>query len=56
MQDNFINVILNITDNEELESVLPIDRHVAIDSNNMLFISDYQFKINEEEIKEITNG
>ena len=49
------NVILKLTDNEELESKMTIDRVVNIDDNNILYLYDTMFIINENDIQEVLN-
>lgn len=49
------NVILKLTDNEELESKMTIDRVVNIDDNNVLYLYDTMFIINENDIQEVLN-
>ena len=45
------DVILKEGLSEDLEAVLPIDRVVTIDDNNIVYLADTQFIINENEIK-----
>lgn len=49
------NIILKLTDNEELESKMTIDRVVNIDDNNVLYLYDTMFIINENDIQEVLN-
>ena len=49
------NVILKLTDNEELESKMTTDRVVNIDDNNILYLYDTMFIINENDIQEVLN-
>lgn len=49
------NGILKLTDNEELESKMTIDRVVNIDDNNILYLYDTMFIINENDIQEVLN-
>lgn len=46
------DVILKPTDNTELEAVLPPDRVISIE-NGIVYLSDVQFYISEDMIKEI---
>ena len=43
------------TTNNELESVMPIDRVTSIDSNNIVYLGDTQFVIDESQIEEVIN-
>jgi len=49
------NIILKVTDNEDLESKMTIDRVVNIDDNNVLYLYDTMFIINENDIQEVLN-
>lgn len=49
------NIILKSTDNEDLESKMTIDRVVNIDDNNVLYLYDTMFIINENDIQEVLN-
>lgn len=49
------NVILKLTTNEDLESKMTIDRVVNIDDNNVLYLYDTMFIINENDIQEVLN-
>ncbi len=49
------NIILKLTDNEDLESKMTIDRVVNIDDNNVLYLYDTMFIINENDIQEVLN-
>ena len=49
------NIILKLTDNEELESKMTIDRVVNIDDNNVLYLYDIMFTIDENDIQEVLN-
>lgn len=49
------NIILKLTDNEDLESKITIDRVVNIDDNNVLYLYDTMFIINENDIQEVLN-
>lgn len=50
-----MDIKLKLTDNEELEKLLPNDRIVNID-NNILYLYDEQFNITNDMIEEIING
>ena len=43
------------TTNNELESVMPIDRVISIDNNNIVYLADTQFIIDETQIEEVIN-
>ena len=45
------NIIVKITDNSELEAVMPIDRVVSIDNNNVVYLADTAFIIDENMIE-----
>lgn len=45
------DIILKVTTNEELESVIPIDRVITIDNNNIVYLADTAFVINENDIE-----
>lgn len=45
------DIILKVTTNEELESVIPIDRVITIDNNNIVYLADIAFVINENDIE-----
>ena len=49
------NIILKVTDNEDLESKMTTDRVVNIDDNNVLYLYDTMFIINENDIQEVLN-
>ena len=49
------NVILKLTTNEDLENKLTSDRVVNIDDNNVLYLYDTMFIINENDIQEVLN-
>ena len=49
------NIILKVTDNEDLESKMTIDRVVNIDDNNVLYLCDTMFIINENDIQGVLN-
>ena len=48
---NMRDIIVKITDNEELEVVMPIDRVITIDSNNVVYLSDTTYIIDEKYIE-----
>ena len=45
------DIIVKITDNSELEAVMPIDRVVTIDGNNVVYLLDTAFIIDENMIE-----
>ena len=45
------DIIVKITNNTELEAVIPIDRVITIDENNIVYLSDTAFSINEDMIE-----
>lgn len=45
------DVILKSGVSPELEEVLPIDRVISIDSNNVVYLADKQFTIDENDIE-----
>lgn len=45
------DIIVKITDNSELEAVMPIDRVVSIDNNNVAYLADTAFIIDENMIE-----
>ena len=45
------NIILKQTIKEELESKLPVDRCITIDNNNIVYLYDTMFTIDENDIK-----
>lgn len=47
------DIVLRLTDNEELEKVIPVDRVITIDSNNIVSLSDTQFIIDEKDIERV---
>lgn len=52
-----IDVILKEGLSPELEELLPIDRCVTLDNNNVVYLYDTQFTINENEIeRKLING
>ncbi len=48
---NMRDIIVKITDNEELELIIPIDRVVTIDENNIVYLSDKAYFIDEKYIQ-----
>lgn len=50
------DVILKTGLSPELETALPIDRCVTIDDNNVVYLCDTMFTINEKDIKEVLNA
>ena len=45
------DIIVKITDNSELEAVMPVDRVISIDINNVVYLSDTAFTIDENMIE-----
>ena len=45
------DIKIKITDNSELEAVMPIDRVVSIDNNNIVYLADTAFSITEDMIE-----
>lgn len=45
------DILVKITDNEELELIIPIDRVVTIDENNIVYLSDKAYFIDEKYIE-----
>ena len=45
------DIIVKITDSSELEAVMPIDRVVSIDNNNIVYLADTAFSITEDMIE-----
>lgn len=45
------DIILKQTSNDELEAVLPVDRVITIDINNVVYLSDTAFTIDENMIE-----
>ena len=45
------DILVKITDNEELELIIPIDRVVTIDENNIVYLSDKAYFIDEKYIQ-----
>ena len=48
---NVRDIILKQTNNDALEAVLPVDRVITIDGNNVVYLSDNAFKITEDMIE-----
>ena len=48
---NMRDIIVKITDNSELEAVMPTDRVVSIDNNNIVYLADTAFSITEDMIE-----
>ena len=49
---NVRDIILKQTSNDALEAVLPVDRVITIDINNVVYLSDTAFTITEDMIEE----
>ena len=45
------DIIVKQTSNDALEAVLPVDRVITIDINNMVYLSDTAFIIDENMIE-----
>ena len=45
------DIILKQTSNNELEAVIPVDRVITIDGNNVVYLSDTAFIIDEDMIE-----
>lgn len=45
------DIVVKITDNTELEAVMPIDRVVTVDANNLVYLADIAYKIEEDMIE-----
>ena len=45
------DVVVKQTSNDELEAVLPVDRVITIDGNNVVYLSDTAFIIDENMIE-----
>ena len=45
------DIILKQTSNDELEAVLPVDRVITIDNNNIVYLADTVFSITEDMIE-----
>ena len=48
---NVRDIILKQTSNDALEAVLPVDRIITIDANNVVYLSDTAFTIDENMIE-----
>ena len=48
---NVRDIILKQTSNDALEAVLPVDRVITIDGNNVVYLSDTAFTIDENMIE-----
>ena len=48
---NMRDILLKQTSNDELEAVLPVDRVITIDINNVVYLSDTAFTITEDMIE-----
>lgn len=48
---NVRDILLKQTSNDELEAVLPVDRVITIDINNVVYLSDTAFIITEDMIE-----
>ena len=46
-----MDIILKQTSNDALEAVLPVDRVITIDINNIVYLSDTAFTIDENMIE-----
>lgn len=46
-----MDIILKQTSNDALEAVLPVDRVITIDINNVVYLSDTAFTIDENMIE-----
>lgn len=47
---NMRDILVKITDNEALELVIPVDRVVTIDTNNIVYLLDKAYIIEEKYI------
>lgn len=45
------DIVVKITDNTELEAVIPIDRVVTVDDNNLVYLADIAYIIEEDIIE-----
>ena len=45
------DIILKQTSNDVLEAILPVDRVITIDINNVVYLSDTAFTIDENMIE-----
>ena len=48
---NVRDIILKQTSNDALEAILPVDRVITIDINNVVYLSDTAFTIDENMIE-----
>ena len=48
---NVRDIIVKQTSNDALEAVLPVDRVITIDINNVVYLSDTAFTITEDMIE-----
>ena len=48
---NVRDIILKQTSNDALEAVLPVDRVITLDGNNVVYLSDTAFIIDENMIE-----
>ena len=48
---NVRDIILKQTSNDALEAVLPVDRVITIDENNIVYLSDKAYFIDEKYIQ-----
>ena len=48
---NVRDIILKQTSNDALEAVLPVDRVITIDENNIVYLADTAFSITEDMIE-----
>ena len=48
---NVRDIILKQTSNDALEAVLPVDRVITIDENNVVYLSDTAFTITKDMIE-----
>ena len=45
------DIIVKATNDAELEAVIPVDRVITIDGNNVVYLSDMAYKIEEDMIE-----
>ena len=45
------DIVVKVTNNEEFEKVVPVDRVITIDSNNIVYLADTSFVIDENSIE-----
>ena len=48
---NMRDIIVKATNDAELEAVIPVDRVITIDGNNIVYLSDMAYKIEEDMIE-----